>query len=445
MISNIKLICIALAFLVSAVFSGSAAAWQASPAVPVKKPASTQARRPAKSPAKNRAVKLDPKQQFVLDVVRSAVALPQPDPQDRLRVLQAAANVVGTFRPALAKHYAREGLRIEQELIQQGASPSASLLEHGHVDCGTVADFIDNIPTTRVPAAEQSLVGAISFCPKQATEPARRKLQAAMDEGHVAPRALLAMIERVGAKTPWSQEQFARLFSSLPGDANAARAEAPNFAAMYSRMAPVVDKPVARSAGIKFLLWLGKLDDSGERSLAVNIAAGSMQEALGEKEYEAALASDVMARQVAQGAGQAGEVEHPEEENVSVLQAMDSKSEDRTADLEKLPASLRAREAAASGFATGTDGNSKLADRYFDLAFSALNDVWQDRSATKDAPDIVQEVSEAAAQVDAVDALKRAQNLQDQTAQAIAMIAVARVAANRQEAEPASTPGKSAK
>jgi hypothetical protein len=41
----------------------------------------------------------------------------------------------------------------------------------------------------------------------------------------------------------------------------------------------------------------------------------------------------------------------------------------------------------------------------------------------------VEEVSEAAAHVDAVDALQRAQRLQDPSARAIGMIAVARVVA----------------
>jgi len=42
---------------------------------------------------------------------------------------------------------------------------------------------------------------------------------------------------------------------------------------------------------------------------------------------------------------------------------------------------------------------------------------------------VVQEVSEAAAQIDSVNALTRAQKLRDSSAQAIAMLAVARVVA----------------
>ncbi|HEX6878758.1 MAG TPA: hypothetical protein VF135_00205, partial [Terriglobales bacterium] len=202
--------------------------------------------------------------------------------------------------------------------------------------------------------------------------------------------------------------------------------------AMYDRMAPDVDKNVATKAGIKMLLWLGKMKEGGARNLALNIVTGSMKQVLGEKAYDEALAQDVMARQVAQAAGQPGDAERPEEESVSVLQAMDSKGTDRIPELEKMAPSLRAREAAASGFATGTSGNRKQANRYFDLAFSSLDDVWSSRSEQADAPAIVEEVSEAAANVDPVDALKRAQRLQDPSASAISMIAVARVVAGQQ-------------
>ncbi len=110
---------------------------------------------------------------------------------------------------------------------------------------------------------------------------------------------------------------------------------------------------------------------------------------------------------------------------------MDDASRDQTAAVEKLAPSLRARQAAAHGFASGTAGDRKLADRYFDIAFSAVNAVWDDRDKVKNAPAVVEEVSEAAAQVDPVAALIRAQHLQDPSAQAIGMLAVARVALGR--------------
>jgi hypothetical protein len=98
-----------------------------------------------------------------------------------------------------------------------------------------------------------------------------------------------------------------------------------------------------------------------------------------------------------------------------------------------LPPSQRAREAAASGFASGTAGDGKLAARYFDLAFSSLNAVWSDRENTRNAPGVVQEVSEAAAQVDSMDALTRARPLDDAAAQAIGMISVARVVSSKDQ------------
>jgi hypothetical protein len=117
----------------------------------------------------------------------------------------------------------------------------------------------------------------------------------------------------------------------------------------------------------------------------------------------------------------------PEEESVSVLKAMENKS-DRTEELQSMSPSLRAREAAASGFASGSSGDRKRADHYFDIAFSSLDEVWSGRTALKaSAPAIVEEVSEAAAQVDPVEALQRSQRLQDPSAEAISMLAVARV------------------
>ena len=69
-----------------------------------------------------------------------------------------------------------------------------------------------------------------------------------------------------------------------------------------------------------------------------------------------------------------------------------------------------------------------MADHYFDIAFSSVEEVWSDRSSlSANAPDIVQEVSEAAAQVDPIAALQRSERLQDPSAEAISMLAVARV------------------
>jgi hypothetical protein len=394
---------------------------------------SQEPRKPAHAPkhpsGKN---SLNVQQKFVVDVVQSAVGLPQSDQQDRLRILAAAANVVSPIRPALAKQFAREGMRIEEELINAGETPAVSILNEGHVDCAAVQGFVENIPEPKVGAAEQSLISAASLCPKEALDPVKRKVQTALDQGVVAPRALLSVIEQVGARTPWAEQEFLKLFSSLPGKVEDYRNDAPNFAAMYARMAPEISKESASKAGIEMLNWISKMKDSGPRNLALNITTDAMKQALGNKGYEEALSSDVVAQGIAKSAGAPGEVEHEPDETVSVLQALNNRSVDRTAELAKMPPSKKAREAAASGFATGTEGDPKMATRYFDMAFAALNDVWDNRSEQKDAPEVIEEVSEAAAQVDAIDALKRTQRLQDPSAQAIGMLAVARVVAGQQ-------------
>ena len=373
---------------------------------------------------------LDARARFAYDVVRAAVALPQSEPQDRLRVLAAAASVISPIRPAMAKTYSREGLRVEQELIQRGEQPSTSMMSSGPVDCKAVQTLVEGIPAQRVDAAETTLVAAISVCPAVSTS-AQRVIDGGLEEKKLAPRATLALMEHAGLSSAWSQEKFAKLFNSLPMDAEKMEHEAPNLAAMYSRAGGEVDKATARKAGLNLLLWLGKLDKGGDRTIAVNVTTGAMKTVLGEKDYEDALASDVMARQVAQSEGGEGEISHPEEESASVLQAMQSAKEDRLQELEALPPSKRAREAAASGFASGTAGERKLSSRYFDLAFSSLNTVWSERDNSHNVGDVVQEVSEAAAQVDSIDALRRTRGLDDTAAQAIGMIAVARVVASK--------------
>ena len=103
---------------------------------------------------------------------------------------------------------------------------------------------------------------------------------------------------------------------------------------------------------------------------------------------------------------------------------------DQTDRLRDLPADERARSAAAYGFAAGTGGDKALASKYFNMAFAALDDAWESRTPERDVAGLVQEVAEAAAQIDSVNALQRAQKLRDTSAQAIAMLAVARVVAS---------------
>ncbi len=371
--------------------------------------------------------KQDARKKFVLDVVHSAVALPQPDPQDRLRVLYAAANVIAPMDNKMAQQFAKEGAGIETKLVAEGQKPAVSMLAGGHVDCASALTFVQTIPPAAVLDAEQSLIGAITACPKQVNEAAKRKLEAGLEQGSLAARPILALMDADGMKSDWSQAMFAKMFASLPADATAFANEAPNYAAMFARAAPNMDRGAVKTAGLKFLLWLAKLPDSPQREVAVHLTTGALTDVLGKDAYDEMLRSDVMAQQVANSATQNAVVPPPEEESVSVLRAMENNG-DRTDELEAMPASLRAREAAASGFASGTSGNRKMADHYFDIAFSSINEVWSNRaSSNTSAPAVVEEVSEAAAQVDPIAALQRSERLQDPSAEAISMLAVARV------------------
>ena len=366
---------------------------------------------------------LQARQRFVLEVVRAAVALPQPDPQDRLRVLHSAASVVAPVAPKLARRLTGEGARLEAELINSGLTPAVSMLATGRADCVAAVRFVDSIPPAAVARAEGSLVSAITLCPQQVAASARVKVETALADGVVAARPLMALMDLSGINSRWSQAQFARMFASLPGQSK----EATNFAAMFVRVAPAMDKDVARDAGLKFLEWLASQKQTGERNLAVTMTTDTLKKLLGEKDYQQALSSNVLAQSAARTAGQPGRVEHPEEERTSVLEAMGNTGRDRSDVIRELAPSRRAREAAAHGFASGTNGDRKTAERYFDIAFSAVDEVWAQRSPQAGAPAVVEEVSEAAAHVDAVAALQRAQRLQDPSAQAISMLAVARV------------------
>lgn len=388
---------------------------------------------PATKPKETKSVqssatnsKEEGRKKFVLDVVQSAVALPQPDPQDRLRVLSAAASLIEPIDSKMAKQFAKEGARIETELVASGQKPAVSMIAAGQVDCAAAANFVQTIPPAAVLDAEQSLVGAVTNCP-DTREAAARKVEAGMQQGVVAARAVLALMEFSGLRSQWSKQMFIKLFGSLPADAVKYVDEAPNYAAMFVRAAPEVDKDAVKTAGLDFLLWMGKLPESNQRKVAVNMTTDALNAILGKEAYDELLRSDVMAQQVAATAEKDAVLAPPQEENVSVLQAM-QKTDDRTTELAALPPSMRAREAAASGFASGTAGDRKTADHYFDIAFSSLDEVWSSRaSLNTSAPAVVQEVSEAAAQIDPTQALQRTQKLQDPSAEAIGMLAVARV------------------
>jgi hypothetical protein len=199
---------------------------------------------------------------------------------------------------------------------------------------------------------------------------------------------------------------------------------------MYAQMAPKVNRELAQKAGLELLDWLGKLEDSPMRGMAIRITSGSMQQALGDEGYKKALATDVVANSVVQNAGPEREIERPQEETVSVLEAMKDNGVDESEKLRSLPARQRAREAAAHGFAVGTAGQKQRAAKYFDIAFAAVDEAWDKRTPEGNTAALVQEVGEAAAQVDSINALLRSQKLRDTSAQAIAMLAVARVVAS---------------
>ncbi|HEY7402016.1 MAG TPA: hypothetical protein VIB39_00715 [Candidatus Angelobacter sp.] len=402
------------------------------------------------TPAPAQPKQLSPEQKFVVDTVKMAVALPQSDQQDRLRVLSTAADVVSTIDKRMAKSFWSEGVGIESELVRLGQTPAISMMANGQADCRAVQNFVENLPDNAALRAEQSLIGAVTTCEKQTVDPVSRKLDAALSKGVVAPRALMATMQAQGESSPWSQEHFAKMFASLPDPKDNA-AEAENFAAMYTQMASQVPKDVATKAGLQLLHWLGKLEDSPLRGLAITITNDAMKQALGDEAYQKAMQSDVVAFTTVQNAGPEREIQRPQEENPSVLVAMDNQGADQTERLRSLPPPMRAREAAADGFAAGTSGNKQQAGKYFDVAFSAADEVWDARTeqtgaassalppdataktnivSKTDAASIVQEISEAAAQVDSVNALTRAQKLRDSSAQAISMLAVARVVAS---------------
>lgn len=375
------------------------------------------------------AAKLTPQQKFVIDTVQMAVALPEPDPQDRLRVLSTAADVVATIDRKMAKNFWHEGVRIESDLINVGQTPAVSMMSTGEADCDSAESFVENLPPGSALQAEQSLIGALTSCSKQTLDSVSRKLDAAMQKNVIPSRALMAAMEAHGDSSAWSQEHFGRMFASLP-DPTDYKKEAENFAAMYSQVGPQVNKDVAQKAGLELLDWLGKLEDSPLRGMAIRITSGAMQQTLGDEGYQKALSTDVVANSVAQNAGPEREIERPQEETVSVLEAMKDNGIDESEKLQKLPARQRAREAAAHGFAVGTAGQKQQAAKYFDIAFSAVDEAWDKRTPETNTAALVQEVGEAAAQVDSINALTRAQKLRDTSAQAIAMLAVARVVAS---------------
>lgn len=386
------------------------------------------AAKPSHQAAKaSKPAKITDQQKFVLDVIQSAVGLSEADPQDRLRVLAAASELALPVSPKLSRQLANEGTQVELGIIQSGDTPAVSILSNARVDCAQALNFISGLPVETVVRAEQSIIGAVTNCPKQTLDRARILLDSALEKRIVAPRALLAAMTQSGEKSVWSQQEFVKTMGALPKDSKDAKSEAPLFAQLYATMAPNVDKAAASKTGLQMLDWLAALDESGERNLAITTVTSEMQHALGADAYAEALRSDITAQTVAQFSGQPIDIEPPEEESVSVMQAMSNRGNVRMDELMNLPPSLRARQAAADAFAAGTGGDRDDANRYFEVAYSALNEVWANRTPEKNVTAVVEEVNEAASHVDAMAALQRAQKLDDSALQAISMLAVARV------------------
>src|SRR5438045_653181 len=83
--------------------------------------------------------------QFVHEIVASAVAIPQADPQGRLRVRNAAVVLTSRTEPKAAAKLAEEAVQIESRLIAAGETPAASVVARGYASCPSVVEFVQGI------------------------------------------------------------------------------------------------------------------------------------------------------------------------------------------------------------------------------------------------------------------------------------------------------------
>src|SRR3954465_8429765 len=180
---------------------------------------------------------------FVREVVAAAVAIPQADPQDRLRVLNAAVMLTARTDAKSAAKLADEAVQIESRLIAAGETPVASVVASGYASCASVTEFVQGIYPGVVSAAEQSLIGAIGKCPKQTLELVRNRVEAAAQQGVFAPRLMMALMNKLGKSSAWSQAKFTEVMGSLPNtEAPSSKEAAPNFASLFAYMATDVEK-----------------------------------------------------------------------------------------------------------------------------------------------------------------------------------------------------------
>lgn len=370
----------------------------------------------------------DPRQQFVLDLVNTAVAVHPPDPQDRLRILVAAATTVRSNSPGLATQFTEEGLQLEAQMIRTGQKPDESMLNTGLAKCSSALDLLESLPPRMVFIGEQEIIGMLTNCGgSEIRSSAERKLQSGVEEGSIAPRALLAAVDLAGPSAAWSQEIFPQTFSNLQG-ATPLHSEASALAEFYARVAPSTPAEVAASTGVQALQWLGQLQAGRERALATNIVTSAMRQTLGDAKYADALRSNVLAAQATQNAGAGTTSASEKAENVSVLRIMTSGKQQDTDAISNFPAPRRAREFAARGFIAAKDHDLSTANRDFDAAFNAVQELWNSAPASADAVPVLNEVVDAAAKVDIVQTLSRAQNLTEPTARALALLTLARIA-----------------
>lgn len=369
---------------------------------------------------------------FALNVLNAAVALPQNDDQDRLRVLVSAARLANDVSPATKKVLVREGMQIEARLVASGEKPQVSMLETGMVDCASVAGLVDAMRPESLNAAEATISAAVSRCPRQSLGPVERLISDALARGAAPARALMATMQAAGPKSTWTLQTFDSVFSNLPDPKDHdSIAQAPMIARLFGEFAPSADAASVRNAGAKLLAWLGKMDDSPERVQAAGSAVEAITKVIGESGLQEMEESDPIANQAAQLAGQPMEISTPDEEpNVSVG-SLDT-SADHSSDLADYPAPRRAREAAAYGFAAASAGKKEQAQRYFEMAFSALNEIWADRLPGEDVGGLIEEVAQAAVSADPAGALQAAERLDQPSAKAISMLAVAQAVLTRQ-------------
>jgi hypothetical protein len=363
---------------------------------------------------------------FAKEVLRYAVSVQQSDAQDRLRVLRAAIDVASSVDRQMVKDLVRQGMQAEADVIATEKTPVASVMQFA--SCKDKLEFSQRIYPSNLVAAEDSLIAASGNCPEVAST-VSNLVVSGLKQNIAAPKLIASLVESGNFNQQQTSEMLSDAFSSLPKDAYSDRAL--DFASLYATLAPRAGKREAMAAGLKFFDWLALMGDDENRNAAANAVFSSMQEILGEEQVRSALQEHPAASELMAGVRE-GPPPNPADDTADPASADSGKpAAEQLEDLNQLPAMDRAKQAASLGFSKGTSSRDPgIAAPYFDIAFSAADSAWTARTeepATNAATSMMTEVCEAAAHVDAVSAFQRAQRLSDPTAQAICMIAVARV------------------